>query len=467
MHKLLQPNLTNFLCSFREIGYSSEVAIADILDNSITADANKINIYAFETPQKKIIISDNGIGMNNNELEEAMRLSSKNPNDVRSEKDLGRFGLGLKVASFSQCKKLTVLSKKEKNKINAIQWDLKYIAENNDWYALIPNLNDYKEEVKELDKHTNGTIVIWEEIDKMELSNFSDEIEKIVNHIGLVFHKYIEGINGKKIKFLINNNEIKPLNPFFPSSSRQELPKFKYNYDNGNIVVTPYILPHHNNVNELEFKKYALQEGYLKSQGFYLYRKNRLVSWGNWWGLTHATEALKLIRIEIEIPNTMDSDWNIDLKKSSAKPPYHIRQDLKNVITFTNPVGKRVYTNRTPRKNKPDLIHIWDYKPKRNDSNKKKFKINRDHPLIDLLIEQCSQSGIEILNALLIGLEEYLPIDTISAQLFSNPKEIDQSNEDDEFSVYLKNILNDKSLTSEQKAQLLKTEFYKNEQDSI
>ena len=340
---------------------------------------------------------------------------------------------------------------------------LRLLANTNDWFALIPDLSIYNVEVNELSKQTSGTIVIWEEIDKFENVNFKEEIDKVFNHLGLVFHKYIEGIEGKKLTISINNNLVKSINPFFPGSARQKLQDYSFLYPNGKVLVTPYILPHHNNVSEIDYKKHALPEGYLKTQGFYLYRNNRLVTWGNWWGLAQSTEALKLVRIEIDIPNTMDSEWNIDLKKSTAKPPYIIRQELKNVLDYVNPVGKRVYTGRIPRKERANLIHIWDYIPRRDNTNKNILKINRNHPLIDLLQENCSDEGMVILNALLIGLEQYLPIETIISQLISNPKEIDQSNEESEFANYLQSILRDNSLSPEQKAELLKTEFYKNE----
>jgi hypothetical protein len=462
-HKHLPPNLSNFLSSFREIGYLCEVAIADIIDNSVSAKSSVIKITALENPYKKISIYDNGLGMSTRQLEEAMRLSSKNPNDKRAKEDLGRFGLGLKVASFSQCKKLTVITKTKDNAIEGLQWDLEYIAETNNWYALIPDLDNYKDEVKELTESESGTQVIWEDIDKFENVDFKEEVDKIINHLGLVFHKYIDGVEGKKLSITINRNLIKSINPFFPGSARQKLQEYPFIYPNGKVVVTPYILPHHSNVSEIEYKKHALPEGYLKTQGFYLYRNKRLVTWGNWWGLAQSTEALKLIRIEIEIPNTMDSEWNIDLKKSTAKPPYVVRQELKKVLDYVNPVGKRVYSGRIPRKDKGNIIHIWDYVNRRDNSNKNILKINRNHPLIELLQDKSSDEGLVILNTLLIGIEQYLPIETIISQLISNPKEIDQTNEEKEYSNYLQSILRDNSLSLEQKAELLKTEFYKNE----
>lgn len=459
--KHLPPNLTNFISSFREIGYTCEVAIADILDNSISANSSIIEILALESPTRKISILDNGKGMTSIELDEAMRLSSKNSLDEREEKDLGRFGLGLKVASFSQCKKLTVFSKELSGEINGLQWDLDYIAATNEWYAIIPDFDNYSEEVQVLSDQKSGTIVVWEEIDKIKNDGFKDEINNLFYHLGLVFHKFLEGINGRKLSIMLNRNIIEPINPFFPGSARQKLQKYDYNYPDGKVFVTPYILPHHNNVSEVDFKKHSLIEGYLKTQGFYLYRNNRLVTWGNWWGLVQPTEALKLIRIEIEIPNTMDAEWSIDLKKSSAKPPYYIKHELRKVLEYVSPVGKRVYSGRINKRDKNNLIHIWEYVKRRDGSNKNILKINRDHPFIDLLGDHCTIEGNVILHTLLIGLEQYLPIETIISQLISNPKDLDQKNEEEEFKNNLEIILNDETLSSEQKALLLKTEFYK------
>ena len=455
----LPPNLSNFLDSFREIGYVCEVAIADIIDNCISAEANEIKIDAIENPEIKISILDNGIGMTLDELKEAMRLSSKSPKEIRDKNDLGRFGLGLKVASFSQCKKLTVFSKTKNGMINGLQWDLGYIAEKNDWYALIPNKNSYSE-TKELDILKSGTVVIWESVDKFENHIFLEELEKIRYHVGLVFHKFIDGLKGiKKIKFELNGLNIKSLNPFFNNNSGQELQTFDFTYPNGKIKVCPYVLPHHSNVTEIEYKKYGLIEGYIKSQGFYLYRNFRLVTWGTWWGLSTSTEALKLVRIEIEIPNTMDNEWNIDLKKSTAKPPFVFRQELKRVLEFVNPVGKRVYTGRITRKNYNNVIHLWNYIPRR-DNNKNILKINRQHPLVEIIESESSIETITKINMLLDGLEQYLPIETLISQIISDPRDIDQSFEEDNRQL-LENLIQHSQLSEEFKTELLKTEYFK------
>jgi hypothetical protein len=271
------PNIGNFVKSLRDIGYTLEIAVADILDNSISANASHIQIHTVPNPEMIFCILDDGNGMTEYELVEAMRLSSKNPDDIRDVKDLGKFGLGLKTASFSQCKKLTVLSK-QNNVISIKQWDLDYIADKNDWLLITPDLSDFKN-IPLFDEFNNaetGTLVVWQNIDNYE-ENFSDSINKIILHSSLVFHRFLEdSFNRLKISF--NGNNLTPFNPFnIAHSATQEKPSEIIRIDNSEIEISPYILPHHSKVSQQEWERYATEDGYIKSQGFYLYRAKRLL----------------------------------------------------------------------------------------------------------------------------------------------------------------------------------------------
>jgi hypothetical protein len=312
------PNIGNFVKSLRDIGYTLEIAVADILDNSISANASHIQIHTVPNPEMIFCILDDGNGMTEYELVEAMRLSSKNPDDIRDVKDLGKFGLGLKTASFSQCKKLTVLSK-QNNVISIKQWDLDYIADKNDWLLITPDLSDFKN-IPLFDEFNNaetGTLVVWQNIDNYE-ENFSDSINKIILHSSLVFHRFLEdSFNRLKISF--NGNNLTPFNPFnIAHSATQEKPSEIIRIDNSEIEISPYILPHHSKVSQQEWERYATEDGYIKSQGFYLYRAKRLLIYGTWWRMHKATDAHKLVRIKIDIPNNQDKYWGIDIKISDG-----------------------------------------------------------------------------------------------------------------------------------------------------
>ena len=245
--------------SLRDIGYSFESAVADIIDNSITAEATNINIY-FDFQESKLFLAilDDGNGMNENELIEAMRPGSKNPLDERNKNDLGRFGLGLKTASFSQCRKLTVISSQNDKKNGAI-WDLDYVAKTEDWTLQLIDTNELNDLYKFSELKSNGTLVIWENTDRIiddTLQNITEEIiyEKmnlVEKHVSLVFHRFLKGSN--KINIFINGKNIEPFDPFHTSHiATQELQEETINLNNEKIIVKPYILPHYSKLSQKE-----------------------------------------------------------------------------------------------------------------------------------------------------------------------------------------------------------------------
>lgn len=456
----IPPNVGNFVRSLRDIGYTLEIAVADILDNSISANANHIQIRAVSRPKIIFCILDDGNGMSESELTEAMRLSSKNPDDARSKTDLGKFGLGLKTASFSQCKKLTVLSKK--TGVTAIkQWDLDYIAEHNEWLLITPNLADFSKLplVDEFNHLKQGTLVIWQVVDSCDNDTFSDNINKLRKHLALVFHRFLEyAFNPLKIS--LNNNNISPFNPFnIGHGATQEKPTEKINIHNSTIKISPYILPHHAKVSQQEWEKYSTDDGYIKSQGFYLYRAKRLLIYGTWWGMHKATDMHKLVRIKIDIPNNQDEYWGIDIKKSHAKPRADIKIRLKAIIAKSTEMGSRPYSGRGRAIQDKTTTKFWHIVPLNNNFH---FGLNKNHPLYQN-IKSLLGDNFDLLDIYFKGLEAYLPLEAIQSHLQTNPHEIKQENalsQDDIKSLVKK--LREQGLDNEHIDSLLKTEIFKN-----
>ena len=309
--EVVQPVVSNFIKSLRDIGYTFEVAVADVLDNSITAKANNIQIACIPSPKTVFTLLDDGTGMSNSELVDAMRLAANDPDSLRDGTDLGRFGLGLKTASFSQCTDLTVLSKKE-GIVSIKQWDLQYISKENEWLLITPDIKEYENIplFDEFMKQESGTLVVWRGIDTFQESDIPNKVDILRSHLSLVFHCFLEGIvPGKKaLKIIVNGQQLEPFNPFNPKHiATQQLMPEKIKYLDSEIIVQPYILPHHSKLSQQEFEKYATKDGYTKSQGFYLYRAHRLLIYGTWWGMHRTNDAHKLVRIKIDIPNNQDS----------------------------------------------------------------------------------------------------------------------------------------------------------------
>ncbi len=460
------PNISNFVKSLRDVGYSYEIAVADIIDNSITAKAANIYIYTVPEPEIVLAILDNGIGMNNQELVEAMRLASKNPEDKREKNDLGRFGLGLKTASFSQCKKLTVISKKN-NKISAKQWDLDFISMKNEWLLISPPKFDHFPLFEELNKQDSGTLVIWENLDRFQKQTYSDSIDKLRKHLSLVFHRFLDGSAVfKRLDISINNNPVKPFNPFNSEHpATQCLSEEKIKLHNSEITVSPYILPHHSKLSQQEYEQYSTEEGYTKSQGFYLYRANRLLIYGTWWGMHRAIDAHKLVRVKIDISNSRDDLWGIDIKKSTAAPINEIKTDLKRIIKLITEKGSRPFTGRGKKIKDNAVNRFWHLVPVNGDL---RFALNHSHPLYEHLNIKLKKSDFEMLDIYLKGLQQYLPLEAIQAQLQENPHQINQEGilaKEDIENLVLK--LKSAGLSKEYIDSLLKTEIFKDNEELL
>ncbi|WP_419802130.1 ATP-binding protein [Mucilaginibacter sp.] len=386
--EVVDPNVGNFIDSIRDIGYSFEVAVADLIDNSLTAGCSEIKIVTVPNPHLVFSMLDNGSGMSEPKLLEAMRLASKNPKDVRKKNDLGRFGLGLKTASFSQCKKLTVITKKD-GQVYARQWDIDYISQKNKWLLITPENFDHIPLLQDLYALESGTLVCWENIDRSDKHSFANVIALLRKHLSLVFHKYLEGSEtAKAVKIFVNQNILIPFNPFnMNHPATQQLPAEKIRLYDTNIIIQPYILPHHSKLTQQEYDLYATEEGYIKSQGFYLYRENRILIYGTWWGLHKSLDAHKLVRIKIDIPNSIDAHWGIDIKKSIARPSEEIKRDLKRVIGQATEKGSRPYTGRGRKIEDKTIVQFWEILSLNDDI---RFAVNQEHPLFRSLIDDLS-----------------------------------------------------------------------------
>lgn len=427
----LLPKASSLIESLRDIGYSFESAIADIVDNSITANAKNIKIYFdFYDEKLSIAIIDDGIGMNKDELIEAMRPGSKNPLEDRDENDLGRFGLGLKTASFSQCRKLTVVSSISSLNV-AAQWDLDYVSETEDWSLKLLDLNEINDIYKINSLNDNGTLVLWEETDRIidnTVTSLTEDViyEKISllqKHLELVFHRFLKGKD--KINIYINDLLLKPFDPFHQNHpATQELSEESIQIDDKKIIIKPYILPHYTKISAHEYDYYAGEGGYLKNQGFYVYRNKRLLISGTWFRLIPQSEMFKLARIQIDLPNSLDYLWKIDVKKSYASPPSIIRERLKKIIEKIAGSSSRIYKSRGARAISTDVA-FWERLTARG---KIRYLINKQHPLIKNFFNELNSEQKHNLNEILDLISSFFPKDVLYSDLGNHPNEVNLDN---------------------------------------
>lgn len=421
------PEASSMIETFRAIGYNIETAVADIIDNSISANAKNVWInFEWKGAGTWLSIKDDGCGMNNDELIQAMRPGSKNPLADRSSKDLGRFGLGLKTASFSQARKVTVLSKKLDYSSVYWTWDLDYVNQTGNW-DLIKYLPDNINE-NALADFASGTLVIWNDIDRLikhfkkddeiALRKFLDIMKQVKQHLAMVFHRFIEK---GRIKISFQDRPVEAWNPFLPNeSATQGFPDEPL--QSGKVIVKGFVLPHKSKITEEKYKDAEGPKGWNEQQGFYIYRNERLLLAGDWLGMFRKEEHYKLARIEINLPNNLDSEWQIDIKKSIARPPLALRDQLRAYAGKVRLQAVEVYRHKG-KNVRPypgqKFVPLWiDHK--RGD--KWFYKINREHPLIEKIRKQAEDKPDKAIDTLLKFIEETIPVKSIYIREAEEPE---------------------------------------------
>jgi hypothetical protein len=413
------------MSSLRGVGYSLEAAIADIIDNSIAADASRIEIgLDWNDGEPVVTILDDGCGMAEGQLVEAMRFGGRGAHFERTAADLGRFGLGLKTASLSQCRQLTVASSRGGSPA-AFAWDVDVILKGDGgWHLLEGAMNVPRGTLATLRSQAHGTVVVWRKVDFGRLNDRPDsaallaEIARLDRHLGMVFHRFLRG-DARKIEILINGSAVEGWDPFLEHHEATiQLPTQRLKSPGGIVTVRGYVLPHRDQFRtEAEFEHAGGLEGWNAQQGFYVYRQRRLLSAGSWLGLGGSRiwtreEPSRLARIRIDIPNTADQDWRIDIRKAIARPPDAIRKRLQSIADDVRRRAREVFVHRGVfgrRVKGTEVSRIWHVNDHRAA---RRYTIRRDHELIQFLKERLGQSS-GLLDAVLDLIERTVPVERV------------------------------------------------------
>jgi len=426
------PRAASFFQSMRDLGYILDTALADIIDNSISALSKNIDIFAISNESFHICIIDDGYGMTQDELIEGMRYASKDPRDQRGKFDLGRFGLGLKLASLSQCRKLTVVSKKN-NTLSAAIWNQDHIDKVNDWEIIIPDPLT----IPYVDKiGSSGTLVLWENIDVFELNgnheqnqkNFTDRIARSRKHLELVFHRFLSQDGSKRIPCIIRING-DPLVSFDPFHSlHPSTQKSPTEWVDDDVSLTAYTLPHHSQVSEVDWLYFGGEEGYLKNQGLYIYREKRLIVHGTWLKLMRQTELTKLTRVRVDISNRVDREWNINVDKSKASIPLNVRERVNGMIDGIGNPSKRIFLNKGQKLTSPAIFPAWESV---QDKNKRWYQVNSEHPFLKAFSESIPEDTVINFLKVLNFISASLPLDELYVDISNDETKIDIPELDD------------------------------------
>lgn len=422
------PHAGSMLESLRGLGYAPATALADLIDNSIAANSSEVSIqFEWAGPQSWIRIVDDGDGMDDAALEAGMRLGARDPRAERAATDLGRFGLGLKTASFSQARRLTVASKQKDGAAVCLRWDLDLIGQEPgaEWPLFEGAAPGSEHLIAQLDHMEHGTVVLWENLDRIVTDGFKSTdmielMERVDAHLAMTFHRLLEG-QQPELRLLLNGQPIRPWDPFLTGhpSKALESPEYRIVHTTG-VTAQCHVLPHRDMLKSSEQESAAGPAGWTQQEGFYVYRNRRLLLAGGWLGLGDGgkpwprDEAHRLARIRLDIPNSADADWKINVLKSTASPPVRLRSQLHRLASETRNTARKVFAHRghitQVTGTRPNAVkEAWQA---RRSAQGTSYRIARDHDLVASILNRAGPLKPDIL-ALLRLIEETVPVQRI------------------------------------------------------
>jgi len=408
------PCARDLMVTARSFGnYDLAAALADLIDNSIKAEASRVDVsFAPDDSDIVVRIRDDGKGMNSETLINAMRPASSNPENYREPEDLGRFGWGLKSASLSQARILTVVSWQD-NKFSTASWNIDDIA---DWGMDLVEGDEAKSFLSTPPSGISGTEVIWSHSDRLMECNSAvstaDHLGSIIStaikKLSLIFHRYLSGEASKKLAIVVNGNALRAIDPFMSSHDATQTLDAEVIVmpDGQELKVQPYVLPH--------FSKLAVElqadlggaEGMIRNQGFYVYRNKRLIIHGTWFRLVPHSSLTQLTRVRVDLPNSMDADWRITVDKSDAQLPNTLKRRLQDVVRKFNQRSIKVHRNKGVSLDRENVQAVWKRFVKNGQI---RYLVNREHPLLAELLEYENNDGK--LTSVIHMLESYFPVD--------------------------------------------------------
>jgi Histidine kinase-, DNA gyrase B-, and HSP90-like ATPase len=414
----LPPSAKASIESLRAFDYGLASALADLIDNSITAEAKNVDIkLKWFGADSSLVISDDGLGMSEQELVNAMRFGSKSPRERRSEKDLGRFGLGLKTASIWACRRVTVITKSKNNSVISRCWDVDVISQRDCWVLSQGNGVLIDELCRTLNNKVSGTMIVWEKMDTLlsggidghtrSEASFNASFIEAIRHLGMVFHRFIERGD---VSIKVGGISVEPWNPLSSTPSPELVPADSFRYKGQNIRINCGIMPHPRRLSQQAAERVGGPAGWYAQQGFYIYRRDRIIVAGGWLGMLRPADHFKLARIVVEVPNSLDLDLGVSVTKTNISLPDGVKSRLKTAAEALRERAYSIYRHRGRKALSSTVdanLHFAWTKMERVENGLTYFLVNKQHPLYRRLRENVKDK--KTLDLLITLLEQTLP----------------------------------------------------------
>lgn len=421
--ELANPNPEFLIKSIAEQGYSLETALADLMDNSITANATRIEVLTkIDKEPFVLFLSDNGDGMDKASLKKNMQFPSKSPEETRELTDLGRFGLGLKTASFSQTRIFTVLSRKKgSDKFFGLTWDVNHLKNSGKWEMILNSdqeINEIIQQYTSISKeHLNNsnefipnTIIIWKGLYKFENyvneKNKQDALkEEITNttseYLSIVFHKFMER-QKNRLQIRINNTLVNPFNPFpVENPSIRSLEPLQKEFGKDFVKIQGFVLPN-TSIKDDSNTWTPKNKSLMDMEGLYIYRADRLILFGGWNGLIKKMPRLQLGRLKIDIGNKVDHLFHLNVAKSQINIPHDLKSAfLRAIVDLKTEAQKEFFNHGLKSFKQRPTEHSSELFYKTATNKGVLLRINDEFPLLKSLKSSLNSNQKAELNFIL------------------------------------------------------------------
>lgn len=418
--------------SLRGIGYSAPTAIADLIDNSITAGAKRVRVdFIWRGDNSVIRVMDDGCGMTESRLVEAMRPASHDPSVARHADDLGRFGLGLKTASLSQGRLLSVVTRSVTGGDAARFWDLDHVLKIDKWHLLHGVPPELVDDARLPPDLPHGTMVVIGWLDRVLGLETADEAlsqqrflataRSVEQHLGMTFHRYIEGAK-PALTITFNGDDaacaIRPWDPFMQMHpATAQTPVERFTHSGGSIEVQGFVLPHRDRLTSDQFEQAQGPGGWLSHEGFFIYRGRRLLVPGGWMGLGPGRPwgqngMHRLARLRLDLPTSGDHHWKVDIRKSSATPPAALRNRLQGLAEKVRRDAREIFAHRSGRPTRQAqerMVRAWSAV---HDAGGVSYKVDRTHPSVRRVLD-ASGDQRRVIEEMLAVIESTVPVQRI------------------------------------------------------
>lgn len=416
-HVTVLPSAGRLMSSLRDIGYDLPSAVADLVDNSIDASAHAVHVdVVADGVDSWIRVSDDGLGMTARELDEAMRYGAHAHYEARS---LGHFGLGLKTASLSQCRRLTVASRpKPGGRMTVRTWDIDEVTRHDSWaLERVPARRAGARVTDPLRDGHGGTVVLWENLDRilprkptegMTARVLRTAVDAVTEHLAMVFHRFLDGEaygGTKKLALFVNGDPVEPWDPFARAEEHtRSLPTQRVESEDQDgarlaVEVTPYVLPGQHLFSTPENHRVAAGPNrWNRQQGFYVYRRDRLIQAGGWNRLRTLDEHAKLARIAVDLPVGEESRFAVDVAKMRVAFPEELRPALKAIAAGAVAVAQERYRDHLDFMEPESAVATSD------SPTTEAISISRDWPVILRVVDDVLAADPELRDRLLLQL---------------------------------------------------------------